>query len=382
MKVQNKQSEPVKMRFKKLSNGNLSIYLDTIQNGRRKYEFLKLYLIPETDAESRAANANTMRAANAIKASRILDVINGKAGIKTKGAGDKITLGDFAKAYIVKHNLKDNIYPALLTNLKAWRMDGIKLSQIDRAFCEDLINHLNRKELKANTKQIYYARFNTLLNEAVRVDLISENPNRKLGANVKPKTEPTDREYLTPEEVRLIMDYTPRTRSEHIIKSAFLFSCFCGLRISDIRGLTWGNLHPERDRLFIRMKMQKTGRDLVLPLSVDACRSLPERCRYDRDNDRVFILPNKTNRYDILTRIARNAGLKKRITWHTARHTFATMLITFGADLYTVSKLLGHTNITTTQIYARLVDAKKIEAVDLITAKLPQNKTIKKTNSN
>lgn len=375
MKVQNKQSEPVKMRFKTLSNGNLSIYLDTIQNGRRRYEFLKLYLVPETDAEARAANANTMRAANAIKAKRILDVINGKAGIKTKGAGDKITLGDFLKAYVIKHNSKCNTFGTLLTHLKAWRMDAVKLSQIDRIFCEELITRLNLKGLKANAKRTYFARFNALLNEAVRADLISENPNHKVDPKTKPKAEATNREYLTPEDVRLIMDYNPRTRYEYAVKNAFLLSCFCGLRISDIRGLTWGNLHPEGDRLFIRMKMQKTGRDLNLPLSVNACRCLPERCRYDRDKDPVFTLPTKQNSYANLNRIASGAGLKKHISWHTARHTFATMLITFGADLYTVSKLLGHTNITTTQIYARLVDAKKVEAVDLITEKLTRRLT-------
>ena len=69
---------------------------------------------------------------------------------------------------------------------------------------------------------------------------------------------------------------------------------------------------------------------------------------------------------EILSRWAEQAGIAKHITFHVARHTHATMLLTLGADLYTVSKLLGHTNIQTTQIYARLVDESKKKAIDLI----------------
>ena len=85
-----------------------------------------------------------------------------------------------------------------------------------------------------------------------------------------------------------------------------------------------------------------------------------------KDDDKIFVLPASVNLSVGLDNWAKKAGIKKHVTFHTARHTFATMMLTLGADLYTTSKLLGHANVATTQIYAKIVDKKKIEAVNLV----------------
>jgi len=92
---------------------------------------------------------------------------------------------------------------------------------------------------------------------------------------------------------------------------------------------------------------------------------LPERGE-ENDSDFIFPLTHEGTVNDTLQHWAKVAGITKHISFHAARHTHATMMLTLGADLYTVSKLLGHKNIATTQIYAKIVDKKKEEAIGLI----------------
>ncbi|MFR5475708.1 MAG: site-specific integrase, partial [Phocaeicola massiliensis] len=103
-----------------------------------------------------------------------------------------------------------------------------------------------------------------------------------------------------------------------------------------------------------------------LPLSRHAIRWLPER-NGEGDESKIFDgLPAEPNINKVLAKWVETAKIAKKITYHTSRHTFATMMLTLGADLYTVSKLLGHANVKTTQIYAKIVDSKKVEAVNLV----------------
>ena len=110
---------------------------------------------------------------------------------------------------------------------------------------------------------------------------------------------------------------------------------------------------------------QKTGEPVYVPLSQNAIQWLPEKNKSEADG-KVYSLPHVSTIEKWLSSWAEDAGLKKHITYHVSRHTFATLTLTYGADLYTVSKLLGHSNIQTTQIYAKIVDENKRKAVNLI----------------
>ena len=117
----------------------------------------------------------------------------------------------------------------------------------------------------------------------------------------------------------------------------------------------------------IESKMKKTGKDMFVPLSKNAIQFMPKRGDA-ADDEKVFPrLPQKaamTHHY--MRRIEELIGIQKHITFHVSRHTFATMALTYGADLYTVSKLLGHSNVQVTQVYAKIVDENKRKAVNLI----------------
>lgn len=372
-----KAKEPVRIRFKELADGNKSIYLDIYSNGKRRYDFLRLYLVPERTAADRLQNTQTMRAANAIKAQRVLQLANDTAGIDTP-KGENLLFVDWLANY---PRTQAQSSKACRTNDKA--LAGVlqafptgataRLTDIDKEFCRRFIRFLlheytnpkNGHKLAVISAYIYYTRFVCALNTAVRHGLIKRNPCSDLSAAEKIHTPDAQRCYLTREELQQFAAVPVAAATAAATKQAFLFSCFCGLRISDIERLTWGDITESGGRLRIEIRMQKTRDMLYIPLSKQAQGYLPERGAAG-ESDRVFALQGRGAISQHVHSIAEAAGITKNVTFHTARHTFATLLLTQGADIYTTSKLLGHADISTTQIYAKIVDAKKQEAVQLL----------------
>ena len=149
-------------------------------------------------------------------------------------------------------------------------------------------------------------------------------------------------------------------------KQVYLFMCYCGLRISDVKGLRWADLNTSGEQWTIAIRQQKTQAPLYIPLSDKAREYLPAQGDAPADSHIFADMVTEPAMNRTLKGWAKRAGITKAVTLHTARHTYATMLLTKGADLYTVSKLLGHSEVATTQIYAKIVDSKKAEAVNLL----------------
>ncbi len=365
--------EPIRLRFKSLAKGVQSIYLDCYLDGKRNYEFLKLYLVPETNAMTKAQNEATMQAANAIKLTRILEYTNNKAGLKTTMLKSKQTLAEWMETFRQKQEQKGVKDKKLIHNtihaITAYNIN-IPLAKMDRKYCIGLTNFLkndyrspNGNPIKTYTAINYIACLRNALNMAVREDVIPDNPLNKLSLQDKIKVPESKREFLTIEELKKI-EATPHDYLH--IKQAFLFACYCGLRISDIRQLTWKDLIKDGDKWRINIMMQKTTTPLYLPISQKAINWLPERGNA-KDDDRIFVrLPVQVNTKQYIKPWMDEAGITKPITFHCSRHTFGTMLLTLGVDIYTVSKLLGHSKIETTQIYAKIINKKKDDAVSLI----------------
>lgn len=363
-----KVKEPIRLRTKDLADGSKSLYLDVYRNGKRTYEYLKMYLIPETDNNARRQNEITMAAANAIKSKRIIELTSGEAGIVNHV--DKVYLLDWMQTYKENQEKRGKKNTKLIKSvthiLKEYAGDRFTLDRIDLAFCQGYIDYMlttyrfKGKPIADSTRNTYYQLFNGALNAAVRAKRLLRNPFNEMDKAEKPRMPESVRSYMTIEEVRALIA-TPM-RDERI-KNAYLFSCFCGLRISDIRRLKWKDVFMDNGQYRLAVAMQKTKEPIYLPLSAEVLKWMPERGDKTAE-DHVFDLPLNINRH--LKPWAEAAGISKQFTFHTARHTFATMMLTLGADLYTTSKLLGHTTVTMTQVYAKIINQKKDDAVNLV----------------
>lgn len=355
--------ELVSLRRKPLGNGGSSLFLDYTIDGVRRKEYLKMYLVPEKTKLDKELNKQTLETANAIKAKKIIDIQRGVAGIP-KVTGKDIVLTEYIRKQAADYRDGGHIeYANTLDKLARW-LDKfgrkVSLRQVDRQFLKDFIRYM-QKNLAASTTHVYFCNLNTVLNRAYRADIIAENPIAKLDPQVRPKKPESHREYLTHDEVKLLSE-TP-CKSD-VVKRAFLFACFTGLRISDIETLLWEEVRKTDYGWHVEERQVKTKSIVVVPLSENALAQLPER---GEPKERVW--KDLPSRMQILVRLrewVKEAGIEKKISFHCSRHTFATMAIYYGADLYTVQSLLGQKDITTTQIYAKVVSEKKVEAVNLI----------------
>ena len=378
-----------------MADGSMSIYLDTYLNGKRSYEFLDVpHLVPEHTKGDKERNQATLRLAEAIMQRRN-DEADRVKGLKVFDAKTPLLVWmEECKAEAIKNaeakgrdktnnaatyaNATKHLRIYIETTYGPGKADTFKLARVDEDFCKGFIDYLNTKavaarvgeqhqtprQLSPNTRNTYFTRLAAALNKAVLDGLIATAPTknftRKHGN--RPQQQASKREYLTESELKALINTDCKCKE---IREAFLFSCMCGLRWSDINALRWQDIHTNGNVWQIETRMVKTQELLYLPLSEQAKAFIPERA--DKAlSDRVFTLPSLFKAERVLKKWVESAGINKHITFHCGRHTFATLVITKGADVYTTRDLLGHTSVKTTEIYAEIVDAKKAEAVNLL----------------
>ena len=374
----------VHLRKKKLKTGKLSLYIEfykgiqTLDNGKikhlRDYEYLQLYLKknPKSAVEKKK-NQEQLELAEQILAIRKAEVYQGRYSIQNDNKG-KIGLLDFyekkkEERYQTKGNY-DN-WDAAQKHLEAYCPNHTTLNDLDVDFIKGFKKYLDtvavtksHKNLSQNTKHTYFNKFKACLNAAFDEGYLKENFMKKVkGFTMGEST----REYLTSDELQKLSNTACKLP---ILKRAFLFSALTGIRWSDVNKMTWSEVREEgtdEDGLPIfRIVFQQKKTDGVeyLYISQQARELLAERMG---PKERVF----KGLRYSAhmnlqLLRWCMAAGISKHITFHSARHTNAVLLLENGADIYTVSKRLGHREIRTTEIYAKIIDKKMKEAAHLI----------------
>ena len=381
-KKQIKLKEPIKIRLKSLADGSKSIYLDIYWKGARKYEYLRLYLLPETNPLLRDQNKETMAMAERIKAERI-------KALRGHGVQDWDTIKQgsmLLTTWIRKYceggvGIKESTLHCrreMLNTIEKYlgetKKTFITLEEVNADFCRGYVKflhtyknahciHIKPRPISENTASRYLGMFSTTLNNAVRQGIIRNNPMKELDAKERIQPKDGTKEYLTIEELRTLMA-TDSYRPE--VKQAFIFACFTGLRLSDMYRLAPMHIFksPDGKGEYIDMEMQKTEKPVIIPLSEEAKRWLPEPKGKEVP---FFDIPTTQT---VIGRAIRKwveaAGIDKHISFHSSRHTFGTMMLTLGADLYTTSKLMGHANVQTTEIYAKIVDKKKEQAINLI----------------
>jgi len=359
----------VEIREKKLNKGKVSLYLDIYNNGEREYQFLKLYPLsnPRT-VEERQSNKEIWRKAKALQVKKESALINQRdVGLGLRKS-DMLFLDYFKelteqrKRSVGNYGNWDSAYKILV------KYFGDKRAKISDLTEEDLVgirsyilnDYKTKSEvsLSKNAALSYFNKVKASLNQAFDEKLITD----KIGARVKAiKGDETRREFLTEEEL------TKAINSDcefPILKNAFLFSVYTGLRWSDINKLIWKDIQYTADSGFsIHFMQQKTQKIEYHPIPQIAMTLVGER---QDEEMRVFKGLKYSAWHNLkLAQWMMKAGITKKITFHSARHTYATLLLTKNVDMAVVSKLLGHSEIKTTQIYAKVIDKRKIEATKI-----------------
>lgn len=339
---------PVKLREKPYEN-KTALYLDVWRNGKRSKEYLKLYLYP--GAENRSRNRTTKLLAEKLRAEREMEI-----EFNPHGASPIVRQRqDFLEYFRVLSETggRPRAWKTTLLHLEQNTGGKLMFSDITPEWLESFQSYLIEQDLNPNSALTYYHKVKAALRHALRQGIIQVNPADR--AQKVLRKQESHKVYLTIEEIRALND-APCPNPE--VKRAFLFSCFSGLRLSDVIGLKWTNFEQNQ----LKFIQKKTGFPEYMPLNQSALELLgtpgqPDECVFRLSNSHWVT-------WDAIQKWTRSAGITKHLSFHVSRHTFATLSYSSGVDLYTISELLGHREIRTTQVYARIMDSKRQEAVN------------------
>lgn len=347
---------------------------DGVREQKRSYEPLNLFVYdkPRTPAE-REHNKTVLKKAEAIRAKRLLERESARHGLSdhTKLSASFFDYFDQLteeKAAGSKSN--HSIWISASHHLRRYhRQTDLTFEEIDKNFLEGFREYLQNiattksgEKLSRNTTCSYFNKVRAALNQAERDRILHENPVRHVKAI---KAENTRRTYLTLDEVRSMARAGCRY---DVLKRAFLFSCCTGLRWSDIHKLTWGELEEfsagHYRIIFSQKKLRNSGNGLQYLDLPDAAVQLLKLDSRMGPTDRVF----KGLKYDSYSNVAlaqwaMRAGITKHVTFHAGRHTFAVNQLARGLDIYSLSRLLGHSELKTTEIYADILETRRTEAM-------------------
>lgn len=373
------------------SRGTIYLYLDIIEYGNRRKESLHMHLENGKDRISKMRNLETLRIAD-LKARALEDELNALAdGLDRKGVGLDQMFYPFFESIMnsKKKECTRNNWKNCLNHLRRYEPDetitfrdintrwvvgfrdylendALTIVSRDRRYkVVDIFGkaqkvfykHEEPQPLSLNTCRSMFNTFCGCINAAMERNWLRKNP---LEGIKRFKKDTSKREHLTAQEVRTLLD-TPY--AEHV-KNPFLFSCMTGLRWCDVKKLRWEEIKDGQGFSYIDTKMQKTGKEIQIPLNSTALSLIGNR---RADNELVF--PEMRGRAHVNEDIAiwcHMAGIDKMITFHCSRHTFACLTLMSSGNIYTTSKLLGHAEIKTTEIYAKVLDESKQKAVNLL----------------
>lgn len=386
----------VSLRQKKISKGRKSLYLDfhppiphpkpflnkktgeMVTTTRR--EFLGLYIFekPKTPIDKQH-NTETLKIGESIRQKRE-NFLNKpeiyseyeKEQLRKKELGEQCFVEYFRKLTNKRKASNHDNWVSALNYLNTFSNGSLKFADLNQKFLEDFKEYLlttksnrsNKTTLSQNSAVSYFNKVKAALKQAYKDGILQTD----LNAKVKPiKAAETRREYLTIDELNKLVK---TDCNNPLLKRAALFSALTGLRFSDIQKMTWGELeYINGQGYFLNFNQKKTKGVEVLPISEQAY-SFTEGAENPKDmpQDKPVFEGLKYSAYHNkhLFQWIGAAGITKDITFHSFRHTFATLQLFSGTDIYTVSKMLGHKDLKTTQVYAKIVDEAKRTAANKI----------------
>ncbi len=331
---------------------------------QREFQTLDYYLFKSPkNSQERQHNKEHKKLAEGVRSKMELDILNGKYGFASTFKGKTFLRDYFCKLRDQRKASKNNwdnwhgTYKYIEQYFsKSHTLGEIGVDEVKgfKVFLDEKAYKASGDALSQNTKYSYFNKFRACLNQAVEDGLISDNPAKRVKAF---KMGEPNREYLTLDELQALFK---TDCPNQVLKRAFLFSCLSGMRWGDIQQLTWNRVRQRENYWEVAFTQKKTKGVEYLPIN-DEARELMGKA--GNDKEKVFVGLRYSSYMNVeLSRWVLKAGIAKHITFHCARHTYATLQLTHGTDIYTVSKLLGHRELKTTQIYAKIVDQKKVDA--------------------
>ncbi|MFA6335162.1 MAG: site-specific integrase [Bacteroidales bacterium] len=388
-KVEVKHKENPKLRQRKLADGRNSLYLEYYlgynriideQTGKvsikhiRNKENLNLYLTPARTPSERQKNSETLSLANKIRYEREQELLEDRKGYRLK-KGYSVNFLDYFNSYIDKYTKKDirNIrgslerFKSFLAEHYPALKDYITPNNIDKDMMIAFVDYL-KQHSKGVGAWSYYQRFKKVVNHATEHGIFKKSPC----TGVSCKTDDTSlrKDVLSVEEMQQLITTTYNGQSDQI-RRAFIFCLYTGIRFCDVKCLRYSNV--DFSNKLLRFEQDKTkghsGQSIVtIPMKEDLLFLIGEPPKNEEGqpdtNALLFLLPSHNACLKSLSHWTTRAGITKHITWHCARHSFAVNILNNGANIKTVSSLLGHSSLKHTEKYTRAVDELKKEAVD------------------
>lgn len=337
----------INLKSKEIDGGRKSLYLDYYSNRKRIRESLRLYLLPETSREAKAENKAVMQRAKELQRRRLEELTASENNVEIIADVPDIPLANLIKEYhttILERGDKStaNNIMGMWRAVSAYRGENVILSEVDIAYCDGLVDFLHNDyhsihgKLKMTTARAYIYLFSAALNIAVEKGYITRNPLFFVKIHDRITRERPQKQYLSVEEVKLLMDTQCPVISRPQVKQAYLFSIFTGLTAYDIVNLKWKDLKTSLDG---KVSVWCCSRKIFVPLSSNALRWIPETTNH---RGLVFKgLPKDTEIDNILRLWQGKAGIDKRLNFTMARNTFAFLILSTGADVATFCSLMG-----------------------------------------
>ncbi|WP_418514113.1 site-specific integrase [Corallibacter sp.] len=358
----------VKVRIREGKKGKSHLSLDKYWgsvNGKsqRKTESLKLWIYtkPQTP-EQRTHNREQKLLAEKIATKLQNEHNHNKHGFVND---DKLN-GNFIEFFYLLSDEKKNEnnegnWKSAYKHLVKYAGDKVTFRELSVEFVEGFKNYLQQEatkktdeKLSVNTQVSYFRKLKAAFKQGVKRGYLTVNYSSQVEGI---KEEETYREYLTKEEFEKLAN-TPL--KPDVLRRAFIFSCLTGIRFGDVKKLTWEDIEEYKEGKFrVKFRQSKTKGLQYLILHPQAVQQIGEKKQL---SDKVFFGLKYDN--ERIKTWAAKAGIEKNLSYHVSRHTAATLLMTYGVDLYIIKEILGHKHIHTTEIYTKIVDERKEGAID------------------
>lgn len=350
----------VNLRTRKQSKGSIKYFLDINHNGKRYYDFLDIKIYATDTKETKTDKKNL---AELMRSNREIELLTETTSYVPKHL-KIVNFFDFANNFIKNYKKKDvRMIQSSLNYFKKYvKDDQLSILQLSSSIMYGFKDYLKDEcGLTGETPHNYFTRFKKILKSAELKGLLINNPTKEIKFRKQVGDSTLKKQVLNTEEIQLLA--STHCGNEEV-KKAFLFSCYSGLGEAEIKVLKWSNISNNQ----LITNREKTKQKVQIKLKENILNFLGERGKKDdfifnlKNNKNVFLSTNGINK--CIKNWVEQAEIDKHITFYCARHSFATQLLQYGADLKSVSNAMGHTNVKSTIKYLNYIDNLKDDAID------------------